>query len=140
MTFREALNKFNQYVTEFNGGRTPDHLHCVYDNGGINNIKTWIKDNEGGEGRVENIRTSDNINLSRTEVIAPPTYMTSSENVHVSQVHSVPSISAIPPRQLERVSAPIVEERVIIERQNERPMVKVNSNPRVVASPPSVVR
>ena len=43
MTFREALNKFNQYVNEFNERRTPDRLNCVVESGGVGNIKEWIR-------------------------------------------------------------------------------------------------
>lgn len=42
ITFREAWDKFNQYILEFHNGKTPERMDCIYEHGGVNNIKKWI--------------------------------------------------------------------------------------------------
>lgn len=97
ITFREALNKFEQYTKEFNEGRTPDRLNCVVESGGVGNIKEWIRGNDVGERRVE-VRPESVRRVEEVRVID------SQRPVHFSHV------SSVAPRKIER--APVVEERI----------------------------
>lgn len=46
ITFREARDKFVQYIKQFNEGMVPDRLNCIFEHGGVNNIRSWIQSHE----------------------------------------------------------------------------------------------
>ena len=106
VTFKQVREKLNLYLKEhYFDGKAPEHLSCIFEHGGVGEIRSWISTNEQrqfGMSRGDNgaIRTS---NIVREE---PPQF---------SQV------SNGNPRIVERVDAPRVEERVVSERIIERP-------------------
>lgn len=62
-TFRQIRDKINLYLkTNYYEGQVPEHLSCVFQHGGVGEIRSWVDSRQGqyglSRGDNGNIRTS----------------------------------------------------------------------------------